>query len=44
MAIFKKRPLMTSEVVEVIEVNYKEVIEELFISVVLPKKGSFHVL
>ena len=33
---------MTSEVVEVIEVNYLEVTEELFISVVLPKNGSIH--
>ena len=38
----KKRPLMTLEVAEVIEVNYLEVTEELFISVVLPKNGSFH--
>ena len=39
---FEKRPLMTLEVVEVIEVNYLEVTKELFISVVLPKNGSFH--
>ena len=38
----KKRSLMTSEVTEVTEVNYLEVTKELFISVVLPKNGSFH--
>ena len=42
MAIFKKRPLMTSEVTEVTEVNYLEVTKELFIYVVVPKNGSFH--
>ena len=42
MAIFKKRPLMTSEVTEVTEVNYLEVTKELFIFVVVPKNDSFH--
>ena len=41
MAIFKKRPLMTSEVTEVTEVNYLEVTKELFICVVVPENGSF---
>ena len=41
MTIFRKRPLMTSEVVEVTEVNYLEVTEELFIYVVVPENGSF---
>ena len=42
MTIFRKRPLMTSEVVEVTEVNYLEVTEELFIYVVVTKNGSFY--
>ena len=33
---------MTSEVVEVTQVNYLEVTKELFIYVVVPKNGSFH--
>ena len=33
---------MTSEVVEVIEVNYLEVTEELFIYGVVPENSSFH--
>ena len=32
---------MTSEVVEVTEVTYLEVTEELFIYVVVPENGSF---
>ena len=42
LTIFSKRPLMTSEVVEVTEVNYLEVTEELFIYVVVTKNGSFY--
>ena len=38
----EKQPLMTSEVVEVTEVNYLEVIEEFFIYVVVPENGSFN--
>ena len=33
---------MTSEVVEVAEVNYQEVTEELFIYVLVPENGSFN--
>ena len=42
VTIFRKQPLMTSEVAEVTEVNYLEVTEELFLYVVVPENGSFH--
>ena len=33
---------MTSEVIEITEVNYLEATEELFIYVVAPENSSFH--
>ena len=42
MTIFRKQPLMTSEVAEVTEVSYLEVTEELFLYVAVPENGTFH--